>query len=144
MATWIKAGFWEELCKPCKGYRGWLNLDSLIDSKVPPAPYKSYVAILTQSGTGAPTVDRLFNNTLGGPVTFSYDQVGEYNINSSGLFTTNKTVVFLGPGRPVVTPLLSGTTVASDSLIKLYSSNASNVRTNSLFRELPIEIRVYN
>ena len=30
MATWIKAGFWETLCKNCKGYRGWLNLDRLI------------------------------------------------------------------------------------------------------------------
>jgi len=30
MATWIKAGFWEQLCIPCKGYKGWLNLDKLI------------------------------------------------------------------------------------------------------------------
>ena len=29
MATWIKAGFWQELCKPCQGYKGWLNLDKL-------------------------------------------------------------------------------------------------------------------
>lgn len=30
MTTFIKAGFWEQLCKPCKGYKGWLNLDELI------------------------------------------------------------------------------------------------------------------
>ena len=30
MATFIKAGFWEQLCKPCLGYKGWLNLDKLI------------------------------------------------------------------------------------------------------------------
>jgi hypothetical protein len=30
MATFIKAGFWEQLCVPCKGYKGWLNLDELI------------------------------------------------------------------------------------------------------------------
>ncbi len=30
MATFIKAGFWEQLCKPCTGYKGWLNLDKLI------------------------------------------------------------------------------------------------------------------
>lgn len=30
MATFIKAGFWEQLCKPCAGYKGWLNLDKLI------------------------------------------------------------------------------------------------------------------
>lgn len=32
MATWIKAGFWEELCKPCKGYKGWLNLTEFVKS----------------------------------------------------------------------------------------------------------------
>ena len=30
MATFIKAGFWDQLCKPCTGYKGWLNLDKLI------------------------------------------------------------------------------------------------------------------
>jgi hypothetical protein len=32
MATFIKAGFWQQLCKPCNGYKGWLNLDQLIES----------------------------------------------------------------------------------------------------------------
>ena len=30
MATWIKAGFWQQLCNNCTGYKGWLNLDKLI------------------------------------------------------------------------------------------------------------------
>lgn len=30
MATFIKAGFWEQLCKPCTGYKGWLNLDKFV------------------------------------------------------------------------------------------------------------------
>ena len=39
MATFIKAGFWENLCKPCTGYKGWLNLDKLITEVVgPPIP----------------------------------------------------------------------------------------------------------
>ena len=43
MATFIKAGFWEQLCKPCTGYKGWLNLDELIKSLAstvvgPPGP----------------------------------------------------------------------------------------------------------
>lgn len=39
MATFIKAGFWEQLCKPCLGYKGWLNLDKLITDVVgPPIP----------------------------------------------------------------------------------------------------------
>lgn len=32
MSTWIKAGFWEELCKPCQGYKGWLNLTEFVKS----------------------------------------------------------------------------------------------------------------
>lgn len=32
MSTWIKAGFWEQLCKPCQGYKGWLNLTEFVKS----------------------------------------------------------------------------------------------------------------
>ena len=38
MATFIKAGFWEQLCKPCTGYKGWLNLDEFVNSRVVPGP----------------------------------------------------------------------------------------------------------
>lgn len=38
MSTFIKAGFWEQLCKPCKGYKGWLNLDEFVESRVVPGP----------------------------------------------------------------------------------------------------------
>lgn len=38
MATFIKAGFWEQLCKPCKGYKGWLNLDEFVTSRAIPGP----------------------------------------------------------------------------------------------------------
>lgn len=38
MATFIKAGFWEQLCKPCLGYKGWLNLDEFVNSRVVPGP----------------------------------------------------------------------------------------------------------
>lgn len=39
MATFIKAGFWQKLCDPCDGYKGWLNLDKLITDVVgPPIP----------------------------------------------------------------------------------------------------------
>lgn len=32
MPTFIKPGFWRELCNPCDGYEGWLNLDDLINA----------------------------------------------------------------------------------------------------------------
>jgi hypothetical protein len=54
MATFIKAGFWEQLCKPCRGYKGWLNLDQLITSLLPVPAYRVYTALLTQSGGDDP------------------------------------------------------------------------------------------
>lgn len=33
MPTFIKAGFWESLCKPCNGYKGWLNLDQFVNER---------------------------------------------------------------------------------------------------------------
>ena len=38
MSTFIKAGFWDQLCKPCTGYKGWLNLDEFVNSRVVPGP----------------------------------------------------------------------------------------------------------
>jgi hypothetical protein len=32
MSTWIKAGFWQQLCNDCKGYKGWLNLTEFVKS----------------------------------------------------------------------------------------------------------------
>lgn len=52
-------------------------------------PYKVYTALLTQSGANPPTAIVL-ENTLG-TITFGYQSSGVYTVNSSGLFTANKT-----------------------------------------------------
>lgn len=54
---------------------------------------KKYVALLTQSGTNAPTAIVL-ENTLGGTVVWTRDDVGYYIGTLSGAFTTDKTVVY--------------------------------------------------
>lgn len=144
MATFIKAGFWEKLCKPCKGYKGWLNLDEFVASLIPPSTntYKSYVAVLTQTGTNAPTASVKINEI--GTITYAYQGAGEYYINSSALFTNNKTVIFVGPGRFTTGVAILGSTIGSNSIVVVYSRNTSNVGTNGLISEVPIEIRVYN
>lgn len=55
-------------------------------------PYKIYTALLTQSGTSAPTATVL-ENTLGGTVVWSYVDVGIYWGSLTGAFTSNKTVI---------------------------------------------------
>lgn len=52
---------------------------------------KKYIALLTQTGTSAPTAVVL-ENTLGATPTFSRTGTGAYNIITSGLFALNKTV----------------------------------------------------
>jgi hypothetical protein len=59
------------------------------------APYKVYTALLSQSGTSAPTAIVL-ENTLGVTPTLTYNNVGDYTIECTGCFTTDKTTVSTG------------------------------------------------
>lgn len=54
------------------------------------ASYKVYTALLTQTGTDAP-VATVLENTLGGTVVWSYEDVGVYKGTLIGAFTANKT-----------------------------------------------------
>jgi hypothetical protein len=55
---------------------------------------KVYEALLSQSGTNAPTATVL-TNTLGGTVVWTYDGVGIYLGTLTGAFTSAKTVVLI-------------------------------------------------
>ncbi len=55
---------------------------------------KKYVALLTQTGTNAPTATVL-DNTLGGTLVWSYDGVGTYIGTLTGAFTLDKTSVMI-------------------------------------------------
>lgn len=66
---------------------------------------KEYFAIITQTGTSAPTVDTLIKNTIGS-VSFAYDNPGEFALNSASLFPSNKTVFSIVPSPTTGTVLL--------------------------------------
>lgn len=60
--------------------------------------YKVYSAIIAQSGTNAPTVIEVLENTISGNMTYTYGGVGVYGIsNSANAFTEYKTAVILSP-----------------------------------------------
>lgn len=61
--------------------------------------FKIAFGFFTQSGTSAPAVTTLIN-TLGGPIAGGRSTVGDYRLQTSGLWTANKTIVppFLGEG----------------------------------------------
>jgi len=123
MSTFIKAGFWEKLCKPCKGYKGWLNLDEFVQSFIPKPTYKVFTALLTQSGEGfldqldssSPTqnVTKGVTYTIAGP-NGDFSNVGAPNNNDGTFFIAinneipnayNDTSLIFNTGAPVVTVL---------------------------------------
>jgi len=86
--------------------------------------YDVYTAILTQSGTSAPTATVL-ENTLGGTVVWSYNDAGQYIATLTGAFTTNKTAVFCNLGVDIAAPYVGR--------MEAYRNNANTV-----------EVRVYD
>jgi hypothetical protein len=112
--------------------------------------YKVYTAILTQTGTAAP-VATVLENTLGGAVTFSRTQAGQYNIISSAKFGNTPPFIILGSNRQpinvggIVTNLI--TRYQSSSYIDFWSMNSAYnnfIEGDGAINNLAIEIRVYN
>lgn len=83
------------------------------------SPYRVYTALLTQSGTAAP-VATVLENTLGGTVVWSRNDVGTYVATLSGAFTANKTFF-----------LTSGATLTDDTNEIIFLS-AYWVNSNSI------------
>jgi len=138
MATFIKTGFWE---KARKGYKEWLNLDELIQSLAPPAPepaYKVYVAIVTQSGSTNP-VATVLENTIGA-ITIIRGGTGQYAINSSGLFTIDKTTFDITPFQGFI----KQGSISSPNIIPFETRNQAGSNSDGLLTAKKLEIRVYN
>jgi hypothetical protein len=103
-------------------------------------PYKVYTALLTQSGETAP-VPTILENTIGN-ITISRGLVGIYWIDSSNLFTVDKTFT-------QITTILFGGAIYSiaysnSSRITIVTTDASGAPIDGRLYGTPIEIRVYN
>lgn len=103
-------------------------------------PYKVYTALLSQSGTSAPTATVL-ENTLGATVTWSRTTTGTYRgTASTGVFTLDKTAIFL-----------TGTGASSDFSLRQYHIDldmvhfftSSGVELDTEDGKVVLEIRVY-
>jgi hypothetical protein len=100
--------------------------------------YKKYVALLTQSGTDAPTAIVL-ENTIG-DIVWTYYSTGEYLGTLANAFTEDKTFLFAY--------------ILPTSVIKIERNNEDQInvgttdnllaKTNGLLNNTSIEIRVYN
>lgn len=112
--------------------------------------YKSYVALISQSGTSAPTITQS-DNGLGGSPLYSRNDSGSYKLTVTGAFTTNKT--FAIPSQICLFSEDIGGFPSAAS-VKVYRLNANEVlietrdSTGSLSDDIlqgfTFEIRVYN
>ncbi len=103
--------------------------------------YKSYVALLTQSGTNPPVATVLYND-LGADVTYGYNQVGDYTFSSTA-FTEGKTTVFIGQAYD------SNATTINYAYMTAYPDGAiftaaDNIGANDYLYTTPFEIKVYS
>ncbi len=102
------------------------------------AGYKTYTALLTQTGTAAP-VPTVLQNTTDGTFTWTRQSAGNYTITaSSALFTENKTMVFINAGHGEQTSLPIYWERTSTTTITL------NTTSDSELQEGSFEIRIYS
>ena len=104
-------------------------------------PYKVYTALYSQNSTSNPTVV-ILENTLG-TVTFTRSSNGVYLVNSSGLFTADKTFVIMGAGaNAAYTNAINLVDSSTFYIVTKESSTQSS--TDSANTKVAFEIRVYN
>jgi hypothetical protein len=100
---------------------------------------KKYVALLTQTGTSAPTATVL-ENTLGGTLVWSYDGVGSYIGTLTGAFTSNKTAVLISG---VYKGSVLGSRKTNNTVQITTTATSTNTEANVLLDSTTIEIKVY-
>jgi len=107
-------------------------------------PYKVYTALISQTGTNAPTATVL-ENTLGGTIVWTRSNTGQYVGTLTGAFTDQKTIIFVNRSNPAATAFdtnMAANVININTVGYTTFSNSAYVdgQTNSA----SIEIRVYN
>lgn len=111
--------------------------------------YKSYQAIVSQTGTSAPSATS-YVNQLGTTLTWARTSTGLYTITAgSAIFTSNKTVILLsnpitGLVTYIVVPTSTTVITVSTFLLSVVATVLTAVGTDALMTNLLVEIRVYN
>lgn len=103
--------------------------------------YKVYTALLTQSGTSAPTATVL-ENTLGGVPVWTRSVEGVYRCRLIGAFTDVKTIVFTNMTNTSGNVVSLKQYVVAPDDVFIYSEPLQDLDTEDGY--ISLEIRVYN
>ena len=115
---------------------GNLSAVTSVDSR----PYKVYTALLTQTGTSAPTAIVL-ENTLGGTIVWTRTGIGVYRATLAGAFVINKVAHFITSGSSDSFKVINR---IDSNIIQLASDSFSASPSDGIIGSDTIEIRVYN
>lgn len=105
-----------------------------------PSGIKRYKALISQTGTSAPTVVTVLENSLG-TVNFTYSAVGNFQATSSGLFTSGKTYRYIGQGANANTVVSLDS--ANTSTLNIWVKEVSSSTYVNGLSNIPILIEVY-
>lgn len=105
-------------------------------------PYKVYTALVSQTGTSAPT-SIVLENTLGVTLTWNRSSTGLYIGTATAGFSVNKTFVnaTLDAGHPA--HKVSGNGVDGNTM-QLSTTDGTGTLTDGALAKASVEIRVYN
>ena len=104
--------------------------------------YTSYVALITQVDTSAPTA-KILQNTTGATLTWARTSAGIFTVTSNiGIFTADKTIVFANNGNDdgaTGDPSIIWARTSNTVLTITASAGVNNVLTDGSF-----EVRIYS
>ena len=122
-------------CDTSCGCSGHDETPQWINNTSSESGYKSYVALLTQTGTNEPTAI-VFENTIG-DIEWFWDDNGEYLAYLPGAFPVDKTFARINLSNN--TSVIVNTYRLNNDNITVKSGGSDNILNNNTF-----EIRVYN
>lgn len=108
--------------------------------------YKKYVALLTQTGVTAPTINVL-ETTMSSGITSSYINVGEYKLISNAEFTANKTFVMInqtGLSMIGVQAIILANRIGNNEIAVQVADTLGSGYLDDVLLDTQIEIRVYS
>ena len=111
-----------------------------LESLIATPTYKVYSALLTQAGTDAP-VATVLENTLGGNIVWTRDDIGSYIGTLVGAFTENKT--WCSATKAAIVTGASNIDISRDNSDSILILNYLPTDTSYDNLNVSIEIRVY-
>ena len=108
--------------------------------------YKKYVALLSQTGVTAPTINVL-ETTMSSGITSSYYAVGEYKLISNSEFTANKTFVMInqtGLSMVGVQAIILANRIGNNEILIQVADTLGSGYLDDVLLDTQIEIRVYS